>query len=283
MRQVIYVDVLVFLNTTVTFLLLLTVRLIVAAPTKTARLAAASFAGGMSSLILLAPRLSVLTVTLFKLASGMLIVRIAFPSGGKKLLRCFCAFMGASYGFGGLLYALRYTLGEALTVHNGYGYFEFSAASLILITGALYAALRLLSRFVLRKSQSDHLYGLKLYLGERSVCVKALMDSGHTVRDVYTGRPVVILNVSFAEALAGACPARSAAGEPVMRSSFGVPLRSIPVFTLGGQRFLTAFSVDGALVNDGAAEKECKRVTVAVTDDPLGGETYQALMNEDIL
>ena len=282
MRQVIYADVLVFLNTAVTFLLLLTVRLIAGTPTKAVRLAIASFIGGLSSLLLLAPPLPLLLTVPARLAVGMAIVRAAFPAGGKKLLRSYCVFMGVSFGYGGALYALRLSLGEALTVRNGYGYYEFSATSLILATVVLYTVLRLIHRFILRKNQTDHIYDLTLSAAGKTVTLKALMDSGHTVRDIYTGNPVVILSAVYAEKLVGSVQ-QDIFAETALRSSFGVPLRFIPVHTISGERCLPAFSADRAVTHGDAFEKESKHITVAVTEDPLGGERYQALMNDEMM
>ena len=62
MQQVIYVDVLIFLNTIITFIILLTTVEISGVSPKTFRLLTGSLLGGIFSLIILAPEMNVFFV-----------------------------------------------------------------------------------------------------------------------------------------------------------------------------------------------------------------------------
>ena len=283
MRQIVYADVLVFLNTAVTFFLLLTVKQFAAVKTSAPRLIIASFVGGAYSLVLLAPKMHFLLLLLAKTAMSVSITLIAFHAiSGRRLLRCLALFLGASFLYAGIMYALSYCLqGTFVTVNNGAVYYDISVYSLIGITALIYGVLLILRKKVFRFEKEDLICTVKLTCLQNEISVKALVDSGHNAKDVYTGRPVVILTRTQASQLAGR-PLEVV--ELAVGGSCSAPaVRLLPVHGLSGEKLLPAFTAESAEITGQNTYRFIKKVSVAVTDDPLGGEQYQALIGGDLI
>ena len=284
MQQVIYADVLVFLNTVITFILLLTVRQFTGAGTSAGRMIAASFVGGAYSLIILAPKMHFLLMLLAKTAMGVSITYIAFRVRSfRRMLKCLSLFLIASFLYAGIMYSLRYFIGSGfITVQNGSVYFDLSVYSLILITVLIYVVILILRKKVFGVRQEDMVYDLVLTLGENSVTVKALLDSGHTVRDIYTNQPVVILRSEEAGRLTET-DCRTPDFWLCAAETGGIAWRLLPVRSLSGEKLLPTFSAETAQTAGENVLKKLGPVSVAVTEDRLGSEAYQALISEDFI
>ena len=283
MQQVIYADVLVFINAVVTFILLLTVKLFTDAETGAGRMLCASLVGGVYALVLLAPRMNTAVMLLTRGAMGVSIVFLAFRlRSARSMLRCTLLFVGASYLYAGALYALALVLdAERLTVRNGFGYYPVGVGTLLLATAALYFAIRLVKRRVFANRSADMLYDLELRLGERRVRTRALLDTGNTVRDLYFRRPVIVVTAAVAAGLADGIPA-DAAG--LCEAEAGaVRYRLLPVANVGAGALLPAFTADRAEIRRENTHRVIESPCVAVTQDPLGGEYYGALLGERAL
>ena len=283
MRQIVYADVLVFLNTVVTFFLLLTVKQFAAVKTSTPRLITASFVGGVYSLVLLAPKMHFLLLLLAKTAMSVSITLIAFHViRGRKLLRCLALFLGASFLYAGIMYALSYCLqGTFVTVNNGAVYYDISVYSLIGITALVYGVLVVLRKKVFRYDKEDLICTVKLTCLQNEVTVKALVDSGHNAKDVYTGRPVVILAREQAAMLAGR--SLDVMERTVGETGCAPAIRLLPLRSLSGEKLLPAFTAESVEITGRNTYRLVRNVSVAVTDDPLGGEKYEALIGGDLI
>ena len=283
-QHVIYADVLVFLNTVVTFFLLLTVKQFTGVKTSAPRLISGAFVGGIYSLIVFAPHMHFVLLFLAKTAMSLSITFIAFHSTRmKKMMRCFVLFWCVSFLYAGIMYAIQYILqGAFITVNNGTVYFDMSGYSLIIITVMIYGVIFVLRKKVFGFHQSDMIYDIELHYGDTQVKAKALLDTGNQVRDLYTNHPVVILTSSVAERLIN----KKISKETVSVCSAvneGIAIRLLPVQAISGETFLPAFTADAAAISNDGSRKEHTKICVAVTDDLLGKERYQALISEDLL
>jgi len=277
LQQVIYADVLIFINTVITFLLLLTVKQFTGAPTGPGRLVLAAFAGGAYSLVILAPEMNFFLVLLSKAAMCVSIVFIAFRAVSlRKMLKSSVLFLAFSFLYAGIMYSLSFIFSFSfVSVNNGSVYFDLSVYSLIIITLVIYGVIRFLRKLFFTPSPEDMIYRAVIYYRENSVNVKALLDTGNSVRDVYTGKPVIILSAGSAQILTG---------EKLLEipEKGEIPIRFIPVKALSGSRLLPAFTAERAVISFDNNDREVNSPCVAVTDDSLGGEKYQALISGDI-
>ena len=126
------------------------------------------------------------------------------------------------------------------------------------------------------------IYDLELRYAGAQVTAKALLDTGNSVRDLYTGYPVVILTADVARRLTSRQIGAGSAYDADARQG-GIALRLLPVRALTGEKYLPAFTADTASVSCEQSRKDLHKVSVAVTDDPLGEDRYQALIGEDFI
>lgn len=276
MEQVIYADVLIFLNTVITFILLLTVKQFSGAETGAGRLILGSAVGGLYSLILLAPQMNFFLTLLTKTAIAVTITCISFKvTTFKKLFRSLLLFLGASFLYAGVMYTLSYVPGTGfLTVNNGYGYVNLSMTSLIFISVVLYGVISILKKRFFLPKEEDMIYDFTLTFRGREVSGKALLDSGNNVRDVYSEREVLIVSANLIEELTG----MEVKNDVAEMTAQGLSVRLLPVKSLSSHKLLPAFTAEKAVVYDDGIRKEVKNPCVAVTQDILGGEKYRALI-----
>ena len=284
MQNVIYADELILFNTLMTFILLLTVRQITGMKPTGGRLALASVAGGVYSMILLAPKMNVFLTLLTKMLMGFTITWIAFPSRVvRKTLKCALVFLGVSFCFGGVCYAAKSMLGgRFLLFNNGFFYYDLGTFSIIMISVGLYLTIKLLRKTLFTRSSRDMVYEMELTYNGKSARMKALFDSGHKIEDVYKHRPVILIAPGVAYRLTGLHGA-----EEILRSMEKGTTQThfllLPVSSLAATRLLPAFTASNATIYLNEGKKTLDSPCVAVTDDELGAQTYQALIGETAL
>lgn len=283
MQQVIYADVLIIFNTLITFILLLTVKTFACVGGSTGRIITASFVGGVYSLIILAPKMHIILMLLAKTAMCVSITCIAFRTKCfRNMLRCAFMFLIFSCLYAGIIYALNAIVqSEFLIVNNGFSYVHVSIVSMIVICAAVYAVLFLLKKTVFRVHEEDMIYELNLSYKENEIRVRALLDSGNSVKDIYTGKPVIVLTSERAKDLTGnEIPGNLSDWSDLQN---GVNWRLLPVHALDEDQLLPSFNADTVKIDKGNISKTHNSVCVAVTKDILGKGEYQALLSRDFI
>ena len=283
MQQVVYVDVLVMMNTIVTFVLLLTVRQFAEIRTSPVRLTVASLVGGFYSLVLLAPQMSFWLTVLTKLLMGISIVMIAFRTRVfRKMLRCILLFSGVSFLYAGAIYAFALTVDfRTVQIRNGFAYYDLGYSAVIFLCLILYMILSLIKKRLFVFSHKDMLYKMEIKCGDRSSVLTALLDTGNHLRDPYSGKPVILVNPSVGQDLTGV----ENAGEITEWTNKEKPVtgfRLLPVSVLNASGVLPACTVDLAVLQTDRGEKTIEKPCVAFTGDTLGADRYQALINEAV-
>lgn len=285
MRHVIYLDTLVFLNSVITYILLLSARQFCCAKTSAGRLIAAGFLGGLSSCLILLPEAGFLLTVLLQTSVGALISFCAFfVSDAKKYLRCFAVFTGMTYCYGGFMYALSVVWDGFVRYRNGFGYIDFGFWGILTIVCVLYLLIKLLKRkFV---SGNNHLlYHIEIFRGGRSVRGKAILDTGHFLTDCYTGQPVIVVERKFTHGILSSEETEelnAAAAYSAYLQTPRLKVRLLPVDTVAGKRFLPAFSCDRAVIKNEDRYVSVNAVSVAVTDILFREIGCSALINETI-
>ena len=279
MQQVVYADVLVFLNTVLTFIILLSVKVFSGCNSTILRISAASVIGGFYSLILLVPTLHLLILFISKAAASMLIVSTAFALKRiKQIIKYGTLFLLVSYLYAGVIYAAHlYFNSSFITVNNGTVYYNLSLYSLILISVAVYIVLLFIKKKILRYNHREMIYDLTIHAKGKEIQLKALFDTGNSVKDIYFDLPVIIMNEKNIFMLFGDKNMREDTLSYLHRK---VPIRLLPIASISGEAYLPAFTADRAIIRGNTANKTVNNVCVALTKDPLGFEKYQALINE---
>lgn len=286
MQQVIYVDVLIFLNTIITFIILLTTVEISGVSPKTFRLLTGSLLGGIFSLIILAPEMNVFFVFATRVAMSVSIVSVTFNIHKvKKFLRCLASFVGISFVFAGIVYFFEsFSSSSFLQMNNSIVYFDVSFFSLVIMCSVVFAVIKILNKKLFIKTQTDMIYELEITFNEKTVRTLALYDSGNCVQDVYTGKPVIIVNAdeirdffdekTFNSLFVDFSDAENAIGD--------IKLRFLPVKSISSSTLLPAFTAQKIIISDENIRKEIMSPCIAVTLDELGENSYKALINQSI-
>ncbi len=186
----VYADVLFALNACVNYLMLLVSARVAGAHIRRVRLALAGGLGGFYAVAALLPGCGVLQGVWMKALVWAAMLVLAFGAT-KKTLRLGLLFLAASFAFGGVVFALMQLLDAGVMVLPGGAFYPVSAGALLTLAGVTYlAAWLVFSR--LGEHTGGQIATLTLFLGAHTVTVRALRDSGNTLKDPITNEPVLV-------------------------------------------------------------------------------------------
>lgn len=267
---VVYLDKVFLLNALVDYLLLLCSARMAGEPLRRGRMALAAVLGGVYAGAVFLPGWGFLTHPLCKLAVPIFMALLSF-GGSRRLLRVCLVFFGVSATFGGGVLALRLFLGAPAVL---------DLKTTLLSAAGCYGFLTLVFRRSVRHGGGE-LAPAMLELGERSCRLTALVDTGNTLTDPATGKPVMVAEGERLRELfpPGMCPRPEELADPVSalaeRQGEGrwrlLPYRAVGV----PWGLLLAVKVDRAKVG----KEDYGAILVALSPNPVSdGGGYSALI-----
>ena len=194
----VYADEAFLLNGAVDYLLLVCAAKLGGGRILRLRLALAAAFGGVYAAAALFPALAFLRQLPVKLASLAAMLLIAFGAG-RGTLRTGALFFAAVCAFGGAAVAAAQLFGTGVLVLPGGTFYAVSGLGLLLLAGILYALCYTV--FACTVQHGGEIRTLRLRLGGRSVQVRALHDTGCTLRDPMTGERVLVAEAGVLQAL----------------------------------------------------------------------------------
>ncbi len=281
---VVYIDALFLLNLIVNYLLLLAAAKLAGEPLRRLRLAAGAALGGLYAAAIFFPGMGFLTHPLCKLGAAVLMLLTGF-GGSRRLLRVTLVFFGLSCAFGGGIFAIGLLGGRGLTLRNGVLYSVMDLRILLLSAAVCYAVLTLVFRRTARHGRREVLPAVLILEGRR-VAVNALVDTGNTLTDPVTGRPVMVAEGSRLSPL---LPGERVLDEKALRDPVGTLERLsrggrgrrfclLPYQAVGVEcGMLLALRLDDARVG----AEDYGGILVALSPNPVSdGGGYSALIGE---
>lgn len=271
---VIYIDLLFLLNFTANYLLLLVSGRMCARVLRRGVLALSAALGAVYAALIFLPGLGWLSAPPCRVGAGVLMVLLAY-GGGRGLLRVSACFFGASAALGGMIWAAELMGGHSLSLERGVLYSYVDLRLLLLLLGICYALLSVVSDRAFAHRRGE-LAPAVIRLGEETVRLTALLDTGNTLTDPMTNRPVLVADGSCCGPL---LPVPLPLDRPVEAMSALGGLggwRLLPYRAVGVSRgLLLAVKADSVSVGD----REYGSILVALSPTPVsdGGE-YQALI-----
>lgn len=272
---VVYVDLLFLLNLIANYLLLLAAGRMAGAVLARWRIALGAGLGALYAALIFLPGLVWLARWPCKLAAGVLMALAAY-GGERRLLRVTVLFFGASAALAGAVLGLELLGNVPLTIDHGVLYTPLDVRLLLLLFAACYFVLSVFFRRV--GQHGEDLTRLRIVLDGGSVEVAALRDTGHSLTDPVTNRPIVVADWRV---LAGILPGWADPADPIRsmercheagsRQARLVPYRAVGV-ECGMLLALRArqVAVDGKLQG---------QLLVALSPTPVDdGGGYQALI-----
>ena len=187
----IYVDTLFLLNSLINGLLLLGSGRLGGAAVRVWRVAAGASLGGVYAVACVIPNLTFLSGWPWKLLMSAAMVVCAYGCT-RRTVKLWGVFLALSAAFGGLILVLVQVLGAGLLLVNGTAYYPVSGRLLLVTAAAVYILTRtVFARLV--QHTGNELVSVELTSGEKTVKLTALRDTGNTLRDPATNRPVLVV------------------------------------------------------------------------------------------
>lgn len=268
MKTVIYADVLVIINLIVNYLLLRASAAITGYGFKTWRILISSLIGGIFSLIIFIKNIPLSVNILIKILLFVAMVLTAFGTKNiKSFLKCCASFALVNFGFAGIMLALSTAVFPNSSAYiNGVVYFDISLLTLTVSAIISYCILSLISRFTKSKVPQKSIYEIRIHYDNKSAEGKALFDSGNTLCDCFSGRPVIIAEKEFVKKL-----------YPDDDLTSLKNFRLIPFSTIKNSGALPSFMADKTEIRINGKWIESKEVYIAITDKKIVSGGYSAL------
>ncbi len=266
MQQVIYIDVLIFLNIIITFVLLhATGRLMKIYPSA-GRMTVASLLGGFTSLIILAPEMGFVFSLLTKLLFSLIIVVCAFnPHSFSAIARETAYFFAVNFIFAGIMLFASSLPGVSLVQYNnGAVYMNFSFFSLIASCLVCYGVTVILGRFTKYKGTNCEVFASEIFVNGKSVKSAAIADTGNALTDPYTAKPLIVADkVTLAPVLP------ENIREYFENGSCDGAIKLIPCKTVSGSSLMPCFKADKIIIKGEKLHLELSGREIAVSSQTL--------------
>lgn len=281
---VIYLDTLFLLNAIMDYLLLLCSARLAGETLHRWRMAMGAILGGVYAAVAVVPGMEWLSSFSCKVGVAVLMAVVGLGAG-KRLLRQTIIFFAVACAFGGGVLAISLLGGRGLALGQGIVYTGMDLKLVLLSAAGCYVVLSSVLRRVGRHSAlRGEVVPATLRMQERQVTLPTLVDTGNTLTDPVSGRPVIVVEAQAVRPLfpEGCIPDGQDLTAPaqglgklntgVMRGRF----RLLPYRAVGVEcGMLLALRLDGATV-DG---KEQGAVLAALSPTPVSdGGAYRALV-----
>ena len=237
--MILYVDILIILNTLVNYFILLAVDKILRLHSKKWRILLGGAVGGISSLLLFLENLG-LIMTLLKIITAILMTVVTFGFKPiKRLLKSTFLLFAITFLFGGLMFAIYIFFDKDILIYsNGIVYFDIDLTFLIICTVVSYVVITLISKIIDKKAPKSKEYYVAVENAGKIISCTALMDTGNNLREPFSSYPVImadkeLFNKVFTEE----------------------KIRLIPVSTVNGESLIKAFRPEKITINNFITDK----------------------------
>lgn len=281
MTRTIYIDILIGTNIIINYFILLAVSKYSKIVPKQRRMILGSVFGAISSIVILLPDLGFIGNFLTKMVISILIVFFTFGFHSlKTIIKNIALFYFISFCFCGVMLFVWFIFTpKGLIINNSTVYLNISPTVMIITTLFSYIVIRVCCRFIGKRENTIEICKVKL-INNNSYCeFYGKVDTGNTLCEPFSQRPVIVVNESavkniaeeeFSKLLNVSTPTAT------VKNNY----RVVPFSAIGGSGILPAFSPNEVYIN-GVLCKE--KIYVAVCkNDILCGE-IKAMVNPEII
>ena len=298
MKPVVYVDVLFLLNFVLNFLLLLTTGKICKNRAKSWRLSLGALAGSMYAVLMFFPSLAIYYTLLSKLIFSAALIAVSFSvKRWREFGRLILVFYAVNFLFAGAAFGLFYLtdLGSVVgaVMSNGIFYFDLPLGVLLMTSAGAYLLLWAVQRiYTYKMSKAGKYYDIVIHYHGRQASVHALLDTGNSLADPLTGKPVIVAELASLVPLFGdelnqifsACQNDDTNLIPLVmeHAQLHDSFRLIPFSSLGRENgLLLAFLPD--CVELTAEERSVRDVLIGIYTKKLSKtQEYKALLHPSL-
>lgn len=265
MSHVIYVDVLIFLNIIVTFLLLLAASRLMKLSPSSGRYVAGSVFGGISSLMILVPEMNFFFSLALKILISLIIILIVYnPKTLRTVAKETGYFLVVNFIFAGMMMFAASLPGiNIVQYRNGAAYINLSFFSLVGACVICYVVTCVLGKITNHKSV-NLFYHIEIENNGKTLREKALYDSGNNLTDPFTGESIIVADI---EMIRNIVP--ESINEYYLTRVPSEGIKLIPCNTVAAQTVLPCFRAEKVKIYNGKIQCVLKNAEIAVTDNRL--------------
>lgn len=280
MFMVVYADVLIALNIFVNYFLLLSVKKLMKINVKTLNIAIGALLGGIYALSIFLENVPKPLQLLMNICALSVMTLVSFrPISLKVFLNDILCLFGVNTAFAGIMLAVwLFFSPKGMLYNNSIVYFDIDIKLLAVSTLVCYAVLRAVGLFVKRASPADKTVSVSLVNSGKSITVNALIDTGNTLKDAFTGEGVVIADEAVIKSLFGCSLTAYIEKE---KSENKLNIRLIPVNTVSGETVLPAVKTEQMIINKTGKTKQ--GVLLAQSKTKISNGEYQLILNWEIM
>lgn len=266
--MIVYADVLIFLNTIVTYFLLLAVCAVFKKRVKNFRLVLGALFGGISSLVIFLPPMNSLLQFFVKLFILTVLTAVTFSFKNRIFFLKRCGvFLAVTYVFGGVVLAIINVLDlKNCVVLNGVVYFDISPMVLVMSTAFFYLLVNVFYKFKSKTVEEKLIFECEIVYKNIAVKVNAINDTGNSATDPYFDLPVAIVEKEKLQKILLCKP-----------KTYLIPIKSV---TKSG--VLNAFRPDGFYINIENKRKRVDGICIGIFENKLAKQ-FGAIISPKIL
>lgn len=185
----------------------------------------------------------------------------------KAYVKCCAAFFLSNFVFAGIMMTLSIAIMPDSSIYkNGIAYFDIDIITLTLGTVTCYLILTIITKFLKSRTPQKNIFPIRIYYNSNSIEGKALFDSGNTLTDCFSGKPVVIAEKENINNLLE------------KELSDMKNFRLIPFTTIKNGGALPAFMADRVEIMCAGKWLSADEVYIAVTEKKIVSGEYFALL-----
>ncbi len=262
----IYVDILIFLNAVIDYFLILLASKISSVIISEKRLILSCVFASLTSLYIFVPALPKLLDLIIRIAICFFITFVAFGfKSTVSFIKAFTSFIAVTFVYNGFAVVFWNIFKPySMVIKNSVVYFDISAVEMIIFSCIGYLLIRLGRFLICRFSPHCKRVDLDIYNNNSAVNIKAIVDSGNSLKDIYGGRKVVITDKKTAGKIFGDLNSK--------------PPLLLPFESIGGSSMVNAYYCEAVGVNG----RRINKVLIAVSENVFEGD-YKAIVSNDIL
>ena len=276
---VVYADVLMVTNLFINYFLLSVTKILLRMRCTRKRIVLGALLGSIYSLTIFLPQLPIFVSTFMNLFVSALMVLVTFPIHNKKFFaKTFFAFFAVNFGFAGAMLAIwLFFRPNGMVYQNGTVYFDIDIKILLITSVACYVLLTCFCRLLHRRAPDSVIYDVEITNSGKTVCAKALLDTGHALTDGFSHTPVLVVSSRLSKILAP--PDLQAFMESDAVPASSKDLRLIPYTAVGGEGVLKAFYADSICVPK--RNYTVTNILLAQSKADFSGTEYEVLLCSD--
>lgn len=192
----IYLDVIMLENLCMNYIILFATGYLMKIKMKQLRIICSSILGGAYAVVSYLEILPIYSSFGMKILLSIIMVYLAYkPKSFKNLCKQLIIFYLTSFAFGGCAFALLYFIRpQDIFIRNGVyvGTYPIKVAFLGGIVGfiVVYIAFKIVKT---KLNKKDMIYEIQIKIEEKTINLKAMLDTGNMLKDPISGMPVVVV------------------------------------------------------------------------------------------